>query len=82
DINLEGKEQSEHVKNMKMRSQSDKLPDIFWMLPASAKELQEAGVLADLSDFLKDNKDIRDSFDGRENMIDPFKDGKNQYGMP
>lgn len=82
DINLEGKEQSEHVKNMKMRSQSDKLPDIFWMLPASAKELQEAGVLADLSDFLKDNKDIKDSFDGRENMIDPFKDGKNQYGMP
>lgn len=82
DINLEGKEQSEHVKNMKMSTQSDKLPDIFWMLPASAKELQEAGVLADLSEFLKEHKDIKDSFDGRENMIEPFQAGKVQYGMP
>lgn len=81
-INLEGKEQSEHVKNMKMRSQSNKLPDIFWMLPASAKELQEAGVLADLSDFLKNHPDIQGSFEGRENMVDPFNDGTSQYGMP
>lgn len=82
DINLEGKEQSEHVKNMKMRSQSNKLPDIFWMLPASAKELQEAGALADLSEFLDGHQDIVESFKGRENMIDPFRAGDVQYGMP
>lgn len=81
-INLEGKEQSEHVKNIKMKSQSNKLPDIFWMLPASAKELDDAGVLADLSGFLKSNQNIVDAFKGRENMIDAFKNGDKQYGMP
>ncbi|PLR87721.1 ABC transporter substrate-binding protein [Bacillus sp. V33-4] len=79
-VNLIGKEQQEHVKSIKMMSQSDKLPDVFWMLPASAKELQEADMLMDLSGFIDDNPDIKDSLN--DNMLNTYnKDGK-QYGLP
>lgn len=81
-INLIGKEQSEHVKNIKMMSQSDKLPDLFWMLPASAKELYENDMLADLTPFLDDRPNIRESFENRENMLTSFEDGGIQYGLP
>lgn len=79
-INLIGTDQKEHIKNMKLKAQSDTLPDIFWILPASAKELEEAGMLLDLSPLLKDKKVDPDKF--HASMIDTYNlDGK-QYGLP
>ncbi|WP_046174883.1 ABC transporter substrate-binding protein [Domibacillus indicus] len=79
-INLIGKEQQEHVKSIKMMSQSDKLPDVFWMLPASAAELQDAGMLMELNEFIDGNPDIKDALN--ENMLNTYvADGK-QYGLP
>lgn len=80
DINLIGKEQSEHIKGIKMQSQSGNLPDMFWMLQASASELNDAGALLDLSDFLDANPDVASSL--RPNMVNAFKDGDTQYGLP
>lgn len=80
DVNLIGKEQSEHIKGIKMQSQSGNLPDMFWMLQASASELNEAGALLDLSDFLDTNSDISGSL--RPNMVEAFNDDGVQYGLP
>lgn len=79
-INLIGKEQSEHIKSIKMMSQSNKLPDIFWMIPASAEELEDAGMLMDLTDFIDENAEIKNALN--DNMLNTYnKDGK-QYGLP
>lgn len=79
-INLIGKEQSEHIKSIKMMSQSNKLPDIFWMIPASAEELEDAGMLMDLTDFIDENPEIKSALN--DNMLNTYnKDGK-QYGLP
>lgn len=79
-VEIQGTEQSEHLKKMKMMAQSDTLPDVFWILPAPAKELEQAGMLLDLSDFIKQNNDIATSF--YPNMLNAYQvDGK-QYGLP
>lgn len=79
-INLIGKEQQEHVKNIKMMSQSNKLPDVFWMLPASAKELEEADMLMDLTEFIDENPEIKTSL--KENMLSTYNNNGKQYGLP
>ncbi|MCY9594077.1 hypothetical protein PC41400_10705 [Paenibacillus chitinolyticus] len=79
-VNLIGKEQQEHVKNIKMMSQSNKLPDVFWMLPASASELYEAGMLMGLNDFIKENPEIKNSLN--ENMLSTYAANGEQYGLP
>lgn len=79
-INLIGKEQSEHIKSIKMESQSGQLPDMFWILDSSAKELNDAGVLMDLTPFLEGNPDVASSL--RPNMIDAFQADDVQYGLP
>jgi len=79
-INIIGKEQSEHIKSMKMQSQSGELPDIFWMLESSAEELAEADALLDLNEFLEENPDIEESL--KSNMISSFEKDGMQYGLP
>src|SRR5699024_6429298 len=79
-VKLTGKEQSEHIKSIKMQSQSGDLPDVFWMLQSSAEELNEAGALMDLSDFLDENPDIADSL--RPNMVEASQADSVQYGLP
>src|SRR5690625_829198 len=79
-VNLIGKEQSEHIKSIKMQSQSGDLPDIFWILQASADELNEAEMLMDLSSFLQEHEEIAASL--RANMVDAFNDDGVQYGLP
>jgi raffinose/stachyose/melibiose transport system substrate-binding protein len=79
-INLQGTDQQEHIRNIKMKSQSNALPDIFWMLPASAQELEEAGQLLDLTPFFDNNPKLVEKF--HMNMFETYQiDGK-QYGMP
>lgn len=80
DVNLIGSDQKEHIKNMKMMAQSDTLPDIFWILPASAKELAEAGMLLDLTPFFENKTVDSDKF--HTSMIDTYNLDGNQYGLP
>ena len=54
------------------------VPEIVHLDSAEAAEYNEAGYLLDMSDFLKENKDIDDALDGME---DAFNDGKVQYGL-
>ena len=68
-----------HSKNMKLAAQDGSLPEIVHLDSAEAPEYNEAGYLLDMSDFLKENKDIDDALDGME---DAFNDGKVQYGLP
>lgn len=68
-----------HSKNMKLAAQDGSLPEIVHLDSAEAPEYNEAGYLLDMSDFLKENKDIDDVLDGME---DAFNDGKVQYGLP
>lgn len=79
-IDLTGSETQEHVKKMKMMSQSGKLPDIFWMLPAPAKEMNKEGMLLDLTDFLKSNPEIASSIDSQ--MVSGYKESGKQFGLP
>jgi raffinose/stachyose/melibiose transport system substrate-binding protein len=79
-IDLQGSETQEHVKKMKMMAQSGKLPDIFWMLPAPAKEMNQAGLLLDLNEFLKENPEIASNIDPK--MLSAYQDGGKQFGLP
>lgn len=47
-----------HSKNMKLAAQDGSLPEIVHLDSAEAPEYNEAGYLLDMSDFLKENKDI------------------------
>ncbi|RBW70786.1 ABC transporter substrate-binding protein [Bacillus taeanensis] len=80
EVNLQGTEQKAHIKKIKMMAQSDTLPDIFWILPASAKELEEAGMLLDLTDFLNENRGIIEKF--HSNMLNPYQLNGSQFGLP
>ncbi|MDF2959777.1 MAG: carbohydrate transporter substrate-binding protein family [Paenibacillus sp.] len=79
-VDLQGAETPEHVKKMKMMAQSKTLPDIFWMLPAPAKEMNQAGLLLDLTDFLKERNEIASSIDKK--MLEGYRDGGKQFGLP
>lgn len=79
-INLIGTDQKEHIKNIKMQAQSNTLPDIFWILPATAKELEEAGMLLDLSPFLNDKTVDPNKF--QKSMINTYNLKGHQYGLP
>ncbi|MGM0884445.1 MAG: ABC transporter substrate-binding protein [Bacillota bacterium] len=79
-IDLQGADTQEHVKKMKMMAQSDTIPDIFWMLPAPAKEMNKAGLLLDLNEFLKENPEIAASIDSK--MVNAYQDGGKQFGLP
>ncbi|MBD0378558.1 ABC transporter substrate-binding protein [Paenibacillus sedimenti] len=79
-VELQGDDTDTHVKKMKMAAQANQLPDIFWMLPAPAKEMNKAGMLLDLAEFLKNNNDITTSMDPK--LIQGYQDGGKQFGLP
>lgn len=79
-IELHGTEQQAHIKKIKMMAQSDSLPDIFWVLPATAKELEEAGMLLDLTSFLQQNPEIVK--DLHPNMLAAYNQNGYQFGLP
>lgn len=79
-VEIQGTETEGHIQKMKMMSQSDTLPDIFWMAPAPAKEMAEAGYLSDLTEFLSNNEDIAARIPA--NMYDAFRlDDGTLYGI-
>lgn len=79
-VDIIGAETDNHVANMKILSQTDSLPDIFWMLPAPALEMQEAGNLLDLTEFLSEYPTV----DGYlpQSMKDSANNDGFQYGLP
>jgi raffinose/stachyose/melibiose transport system substrate-binding protein len=79
-IELHGTEQKAHIKKIKMMAQSDTLPDIFWVLPSSAKELAESGLLLDLQPFLNDHPEMVENL--HPNMLDSYNQDGQQFGMP
>ena len=72
-VDLQGDDTDTHVKKMKMAAQANELPDIFWMLPAPAKEMNKAGMLLDLTDFIKNNNEIASSMDPK--LLQGYQDG-------
>ncbi|MFB3167589.1 extracellular solute-binding protein [Neobacillus sp. 179-C4.2 HS] len=79
-IELHGTEQKAHIKKIKMMAQSDSLPDIFWVLPSSAKELAEAGFLLDLKPFLNNHPEMVENL--HLNMLDSYSLDGQQFGLP
>ncbi|MGG1398051.1 extracellular solute-binding protein [Bacillus salipaludis] len=79
-IELHGTEQKAHIKKIKMMAQSDSLPDIFWVLPATAKELEDAGMLLNLTLFLKTNPQILKNL--HPNMLTAYNLNGHQFGLP
>ncbi|MDM5326947.1 extracellular solute-binding protein [Neobacillus sp. CF12] len=79
-IELHGTEQKAHIKKIKMMAQSDTLPDIFWVLPSSAKELAESGLLLDLQAFLNDHHEMVENL--HPNMLDSYSQEGQQFGLP
>ncbi|MEE8736051.1 ABC transporter substrate-binding protein [Bifidobacterium subtile] len=69
-----------HNKNMKLAASDGSLPQVFWVEGSQVKEFNDAGVLLDLKDFLKQNQEVKTALKGSE---EAFKDGKGvQYGLP
>lgn len=79
-VEVQGNDKDEHVKKMKLAAQSNELPDIFWMDSSVAPQLNEAGKLLDLSEFLKQNPDINAGLS--DNMKVASQAGGKQYGLP
>lgn len=79
-IDIQGSDKDEHVKKMKMLAQSNELPDIFWMDSSVAPQLEQAGSLLNLDDFLKANPDVSKAIP--DNMKKASKTGNVQYGLP
>lgn len=79
-IQLQGTEQKAHIKKIKMMAQTDSLPDIFWVLPSSAKELEDAGMLLDLAPFLENHPSILANL--HPNMLDSYEKNGHQFGLP
>lgn len=59
-IDITGKEVSEHNTQMTLLAGENKLPDVFWLEQATAKEFAQNGYLYDLTDVL-DQYGINDS---------------------
>lgn len=59
-IDITGKEVSEHNTQMTLLAGENKLPDVFWLEQATAKEFAQNGYLYDLTDAL-DQYGINDS---------------------
>lgn len=79
-IDLQGTDTDSHVKKMKMMAQANTLPDIFWMLPAPAKEMSKGGLLLDLTDFIKNNNEIASTMDSK--LLQGYQEGGKQFGLP
>ncbi|AJY77353.1 ABC transporter substrate-binding protein [Paenibacillus beijingensis] len=79
-VDLSGSDTDDHVKKMKMMAQSGTLPDIFWMLPAPAKEMNKAGLLLDLTEFLNSNPEVASGIDAK--MLSGYQEDGKQFGLP
>ena len=61
-IELTGEAQDEHTQKIKLASQSDTLPDLFYSLKGDADTMAEAGLLADISEDIMNDQEFVDGF--------------------
>lgn len=78
-IDITGKEVSEHNTQMTLLAGEDKLPDIFWLEQARAKEFAENGYLYDLTDDLN-SYGINDSL--LPGLVNCCTVDGSDYGLP
>lgn len=78
-VNLTGADTNDHIKKMKIQAQTGEMPDIFWMLPAPAKEMNQAGMLLDLSEMIQTTPELS-AIDAM--MLKNYEDGGKQFGLP
>ena len=68
----------EQMTKIKLAAESGTLPDVFWCLDATAKELQKQGYLMDLSTLLANNPDVKTNLPA--SML--FTQNGVTYGLP
>ncbi len=78
-IDLQGSSSDDHLNKIKLASQSDTLPDLFWVDRALGLELVDAGQLGDLSVLVED-QNFADGF--LPNMLDALQVDNKIYGFP
>lgn len=79
-IEMTGAAQDEHTQKIKLASQSDSLPDLFYSLKGDADALAEAGMLADLSEDILNDQEFVDGF--LPGMISVMEKDGAIYGLP
>lgn len=78
-IDFQGSDHDDHISKLKMATQSDSLPDVFWIEPSMLPEFAKNGYIYDLTDEAE-ARGITDRF--QDGMLDVNKvDGK-LYGFP
>lgn len=80
EVMLESQASDEHTMQMKLASQTDSLPDIFYMISGDAKEMAETGALADISEDILGDAEFVDNF--LPGMLDSMKINDGLYGIP
>lgn len=79
-IELTGEAQDEHTQKIKLASQSDTLPDLFYSLKGDADTMAEAGLLADISEDIMNDQEFVDGF--LPGMLDVMEKDGAIYGLP
>ena len=79
-IDMTGSAQDEHTQKIKLASQSDTLPDLFYSLKGDADAMAEAGLLADISADITDDQEFVDGF--LPGMLDVMEMDGAIYGLP
>ena len=78
-IEFQGSDHEDYISKLKMATQSDSLPDVFWIEPSMLSEFSENGYIYDLTEDAK-VRGIMDRF--QDGMLDVnMVDGK-LYGLP
>ena len=79
-IDMTGSAQDEHTQKIKLASQSNTLPDLFYSLKGDADAMAEAGLLADISADITDDQEFVDGF--LPGMLDVMEMDGAIYGLP
>lgn len=76
---IQGQPVAQHEQDMEVAAQSGTLPDIFWVYNTLAQPMAQHGDLLDLTPILQSQHLTADF---APNMLDGFKLGSVQYGLP
>jgi raffinose/stachyose/melibiose transport system substrate-binding protein len=76
---IQGQPVAQHEQDMEVAAQSGTLPDIFWVYNTLAQPMAQHGDLLDLTPVLQS---LHMTADFAPNMLDGFKQGSVQYGLP
>ena len=80
EIEIQGTDINEHINKTKMAAQSDSLPDLFYIKTGVAREMIEAGQIADITDDIMADQSFAEGFlDGMTDVLEV--DGR-IYGLP